>query len=149
MSSNPNSFSSPDADSVPYTIDLSSSNPDGSSSPYILQTGDIVALTSTDGHSVVTPNPNDPTGATGSVSDTAGFDGPVTGALSFTPGAAAAAEGIVPVLGTWSGAFNPATKTLVISVAFGTPIAPAGGTAPATPAQAAARATALPAPHKT
>src|SRR5580692_12055893 len=76
-------FNAPDNEQVPYTIDLTESNPDGSTSPYTLQAGDVVALTSTDGHSTVIPNPADPTGATGNVADTAGFVGPVTGALSF------------------------------------------------------------------
>src|SRR5271170_848104 len=109
-----NTFNAPDNDQVPYTISVS--NADGS--PYVLQTGDLLALTSTDGHSTVTPNPADPTGATGTVSDNADFVGPVSGALSFTPGPNTASPA---VLGTWTGTFDAVAQTLSIAVTFGTP----------------------------
>jgi hypothetical protein len=113
------SFNAPDADSVPYQIALTDPT---TNAPYVLQSDDVVALESTDGHSTVTPNPADPTGETGSISDTAGFDGPVSGTATFTPGVAATAAGYVAASGTWSGQFNPTTKTLAVTVSFGTPI---------------------------
>jgi hypothetical protein len=130
MSSPGNTFNAPDNDQVPYTIALT--NPDGS--PYALQSGDLLALSSTDGHSTVTPNASDPTGATGVVTDTAAFVGPVSGNIAFAPGAAAAAAGIQPATGTWTGTWDAVTKTLGIAVTFGTPApvaAPAAADVPA------------------
>jgi hypothetical protein len=135
-------FNAPNVDDVPYVIAVT--NADGSA--YALQAGDALALTSTDGHSEVTQNPNDPTGATGTVSDEANFVGPVSGALSFMPGPAAVAQGIQPVLGTWTGTWDAVAQQLAIAVTFGTPAAPPTQNPASKPA---AGKSSLPAPHKT
>lgn len=119
MSTNtPGSFSDPDNDLVPYTIEAV----DGNNVEVPFNAGDVVALLSTDGNSTVVPNPSDPSGATGNLSAKSGFSGPVSGTATYTPNGATAPS----LTGTWTGTFtvgSPAT----LDVVFGAGAAPAAG----------------------
>jgi hypothetical protein len=115
-----NTFSDPDVDVVPYTVEAEDAN----GVAFVPQAGDVFSLTSTDGNSNVTPNANDPTGATGSLSCKVGYAGPVAGAISFTPGPTSSAQGAVPLTGTWSGTFTPG-EPATLAAEFGPGTAPA------------------------
>lgn len=111
------SFNANANQAVPFSVVIT--NQDGS--PYVFQTGDVLLMESTDGHSTVNPNSADPTGETGSITDTAGFSGPLAGDAKFTPGPASVAAGVQPATGTWTGTFNPVTNQVSIAINFGQP----------------------------
>jgi hypothetical protein len=113
--SSTNTFSDPDVDSVPYDIEATDAN--GAAVPV---SGGVLTLVSTDGNSVIVPNPSDPTGATGNVTAAKGYSGPVSGTATFTPTGAPSPS----LTGSWTGTFTPGAPA-TLSVVFAPGVAPA------------------------
>ena len=111
-----NIFTDPDVDSVPYVIQPT----DGNKAPVALSPGDVVALVSTDGNSVINPNPADPSGLTGALAAKSGFSGPVSGTATYTPSGAPAPT----ATGSWTGTFTPG-QVAALDVNFSDGVPPA------------------------
>lgn len=123
-----NNFTAPDLDTVPYVINPNGTDANGA--PASWPADAVFSMLSSDSNSLVTPDPSDPSGKTGSISCAAGFAGSVSGTISETDSEGGAGTG------SWSGSFQ-AGSPMTIEVDFSAPVAPAPpATPPVTPAPA-------------